>query len=81
MAESSQVGQRLSFDGAVCTVRFVGEVKGTTGQWLGVEWDDATRGKHNGSHKGTQYFQCMQTLLPPINFLYSKCRFLWMRIN
>jgi tubulin-specific chaperone E len=58
MTESIQVGQRLSFDGAICTVRFVGEVNGTIGEWLGVEWDDPTRGKHNGGHKGTQYFKC-----------------------
>ncbi|KAL4483876.1 hypothetical protein ABPG72_006251 [Tetrahymena utriculariae] len=24
--------------------------------WFGVEWDDETRGRHNGTVKGTQYF-------------------------
>ncbi|KAI1767586.1 Thioesterase/thiol ester dehydrase-isomerase [Hypoxylon sp. FL1150] len=52
------LGDRLSYDGAVCTVRYVGEVSGTSGSWLGVEWDDPTRGKHDGSHKGTRYFTC-----------------------
>ncbi|EEH40779.2 tubulin-specific chaperone E [Paracoccidioides lutzii Pb01] len=52
------VGSRLSFDGALCTVRYIGEVKGTKGQWLGVEWDDPNRGKHSGEHKGVKYFQC-----------------------
>ncbi|KAI1376349.1 Thioesterase/thiol ester dehydrase-isomerase [Hypoxylon crocopeplum] len=52
------VGDRLSYDGAVCTVRYVGEVSGTSGSWLGVEWDDPTRGKHDGSHKGVRYFTC-----------------------
>ena len=26
------------------------------GEWLGVEWDDPTRGKHDGSHQGKRYF-------------------------
>uniref|UniRef100_A0A8D0HGZ2 Tubulin-specific chaperone E n=1 Tax=Sphenodon punctatus TaxID=8508 RepID=A0A8D0HGZ2_SPHPU len=28
------------------------------GLWLGVEWDNPHRGKHNGNHEGTQYFSC-----------------------
>jgi DNA-directed RNA polymerase subunit H (RpoH/RPB5) len=56
MSNSPYVGQRLSYDGALCTVRYIGEVAGTTGLWLGVEWDDHTRGKHDGSHKGHRYF-------------------------
>lgn len=58
MATDPKLGDRLSYDGAVCTVRFVGEVNGTSGSWLGVEWDDPTRGKHDGSHKGVRYFTC-----------------------
>ncbi|KAJ5606177.1 hypothetical protein N7510_008958 [Penicillium lagena] len=52
------VGQRRSFDGHRCTIRYVGTVEGTAGDWLGVEWDDPTRGKHAGEHKGTRYFTC-----------------------
>lgn len=55
---ASIIGQRRSFDGNLCTIRYVGTVEGTTGDWLGVEWDDATRGKHSGEHKGTRYFTC-----------------------
>ncbi|CAG8199967.1 unnamed protein product [Penicillium salamii] len=55
---SSSLGQRRSFDGHLCTIRYVGTVQGTTGDWLGVEWDDATRGKHSGEHKGIRYFSC-----------------------
>ncbi|KAI0842853.1 RNI-like protein [Hypoxylon sp. FL0890] len=58
MALNPKVGDRLSYDGAVCTVRYIGEVSGTSGTWLGVEWDDPARGKHDGSHKGVRYFNC-----------------------
>ncbi|KAG9905035.1 tubulin-specific chaperone, partial [Aureobasidium melanogenum] len=51
-------GKRLSTKGERCTVRYVGEVKGKQGQWLGVEWDDPTRGKHSGTHDGIEYFKC-----------------------
>ncbi|KAJ4271786.1 hypothetical protein NW762_000492 [Fusarium torreyae] len=58
MTSSHRVGQRISYDGALCTVRSIGEVSGTTGTWLGVEWDDSARGKHDGCHKGVRYFTC-----------------------
>ena len=58
MARGFSIGQRLSFDEALCTVRYIGEVEGTKGDWLGVEWDDPFRGKHAGEHKGKRYFTC-----------------------
>ena len=64
MSETHHVNQRISFDGALCTIRYVGPVTGTKGEWLGVEWDDSARGKHDGSHKGVCYLTC--TLLPLI---------------
>ncbi|XP_047433504.1 tubulin-specific chaperone E isoform X2 [Mugil cephalus] len=30
----------------------------SSGLWLGVEWDDPERGKHDGSHEGVKYFTC-----------------------
>jgi hypothetical protein len=57
-AAAARVGERRSYDGALCTVRYIGEVAGTTGSWLGVEWDDPSRGKHDGQHKGVRYFSC-----------------------
>ncbi|KAK2027107.1 CAP-Gly domain-containing protein [Colletotrichum zoysiae] len=59
MAPSNHMGQRLSYDGALCTVRYIGPVAGTSGTWLGVEWDDAGRGKHDGRHKDVRYFSCL----------------------
>lgn len=29
-----------------------------SGLWLGIEWDQPSRGKHDGSHDGVQYFTC-----------------------
>ncbi|KAF2274551.1 RNI-like protein [Westerdykella ornata] len=59
MDEAFYAGKRLSFDGQLCTVRYYGEVKGTTGKWLGVEWDEPSRGKHSGEHGGLKYFECI----------------------
>ncbi|RAL00977.1 putative tubulin-specific chaperone [Aspergillus ibericus CBS 121593] len=56
--EQAQVGQRRSYAGDLCTIRYVGTVDGTAGEWLGVEWDDPTRGKHSGQHRGVRYFTC-----------------------
>ncbi|KAI1482556.1 hypothetical protein K445DRAFT_317855 [Daldinia sp. EC12] len=69
MATTPKVGDRLSYDGAVCTVRYVGEVSGTSGSWLGVEWDDPGRGKHDGSHKGVRYFTCLSKSATAASFV------------
>ena len=58
MDSNHYVGQRLSYSGQTCTVRYTGPVKGTKGDWLGVEWDDPSRGKHDGSHDRIRYFTC-----------------------
>lgn len=34
-------------------VPVAGKAKGV---WLGVEWDNPARGKHDGLHEGTRYF-------------------------
>ncbi|PSN72765.1 tubulin-specific chaperone E [Corynespora cassiicola Philippines] len=61
MGTEFYVGKRLSYDGQLCTVRYIGEVKGTKGEWLGVEWDDPIRGKHSGEHGGVKYFECLNS--------------------
>ena len=38
------------------TVRYVGPVDGQDGCWVGLEWDDPERGKHDGTHNGKRYF-------------------------
>ena len=50
--------------GQPCTLRYVGPVATQASThdeqeriWLGVEWDDASRGKHSGYHLGKSYFK------------------------
>ena len=56
------IGKRISLAGDLGTVRYVGNVVGTQHDWLGIEWDDPTRGKHDGVYNGHVYFQCELTL-------------------
>ncbi|KAL9598220.1 MAG: hypothetical protein Q9219_004640 [cf. Caloplaca sp. 3 TL-2023] len=87
MPQGFYLGQRLSYDGEPCTVRYHGPVKGTNGLWLGVEWDDPSRGKHDGKHKERRYFDCVskeptaasfirdsKPSDPPIHFLTAMTR-------
>ncbi|NXU57116.1 TBCE protein, partial [Turnix velox] len=55
---SDALGRRLLCGREYGTVRYVGSVPPTAGIWLGVEWDDPQRGKHDGTYEGTQYFKC-----------------------
>jgi tubulin-specific chaperone E len=46
-----------------CTLRFIGHLPSTSDEsttWLGVEWDNPSRGKHSGTHQGIQYFETEQ---------------------
>ncbi|KFP40394.1 Tubulin-specific chaperone E, partial [Chlamydotis macqueenii] len=52
------LGRRVLCGTEYATVRYVGGVPPTAGIWLGVEWDDPKRGKHDGTHEGKQYFKC-----------------------
>jgi len=64
--EYASLGRRIETrDGARATVRYVGSVDGQDGEWVGVEWDDPARGKHDGSHDGKRYFECKETGLEP----------------
>ncbi|KAK2161322.1 hypothetical protein NP493_1590g00002 [Ridgeia piscesae] len=54
--DENLIGARFESDGYYGTIRFKGQVADTKGDWYGVEWDDPTRGKHDGAHGGTKYF-------------------------
>ncbi|GBP06342.1 Tubulin-specific chaperone E [Eumeta japonica] len=50
------VGSRIKCNDDFGTVKFIGEIQGYKGIWYGVEWDDPSRGKHDGAVDGIWYF-------------------------
>lgn len=52
-----EIGVRVECLSQYGTVKYIGEVAGHNGTWLGIDWDDVGRGKHNGAVDGHQYFQ------------------------
>eukprot|EP00003_Mantamonas_plastica_P026969 TRINITY_DN567_c0_g1_i2.p4 TRINITY_DN567_c0_g1~~TRINITY_DN567_c0_g1_i2.p4 ORF type:complete len:135 (+),score=33.07 TRINITY_DN567_c0_g1_i2:499-903(+) len=56
-----EAGTRFSYKGSFGTVRWSGKLenyeKAPEQEWYGVEWDDPTRGSHNGEYKGVKYFE------------------------
>jgi tubulin-specific chaperone E len=53
------VGSRIIIaDRYTATIRYLGPIDGQLGDWAGLEWDDHSRGKHDGSHNGKRYFTC-----------------------
>ena len=51
------IGRRVDCEGHIGTVKYIGTVGNTQGQWLGIDWDDPTRGKHNGTYEGIKYYE------------------------
>ncbi len=62
-------GRRRSYAGGLCTVRYFGPLSNTKGDWLGVEWDDPSRGKHDGQHEGRRVFRCLSSSPTVASFL------------
>jgi len=54
-----KLGSRVEISGFIGTVLYIGEIDGVAGQFLGIEWDDPTRGKHSGEHNGKAYFKVL----------------------
>lgn len=54
------LGGRVSYSLSLCTVRYIGPIEGKDPSiiWFGVEWDDPSRGIHDGSYQGKRYFTC-----------------------
>lgn len=53
------VGRRVSYNTYTGVVRYIGPLPGTIPIWVGIEWDDPFRGKHNGIHDGIRYFKTL----------------------
>lgn len=51
-----QINDRVASEGHYGSVKFIGTLPDTKGVWIGVDWDEAERGKHDGSHNGQRYF-------------------------
>ncbi|CAK5081267.1 unnamed protein product [Meloidogyne enterolobii] len=54
-----ELNRRVMLKEAKGVIKYCGEVEGTTGSWIGVDWDNKERGKHNGSFNGKQYFEAL----------------------
>ena len=60
--EESLIGQRVELRGKIGSIRYFGKLrnnpKAGDSLWLGIEWDQAGAGKHNGTVDGETYFTC-----------------------
>ncbi|KAA3675762.1 tubulin-specific chaperone E [Paragonimus westermani] len=51
------IGGRVVHEEHFGTIYYVGELPNSTDVWLGINWDNPNRGRHNGTYKGHQYFR------------------------
>ena len=47
----------VTVDGDFGTIRYKGSLPGKTGEFWGIEWEDAAKGKHSGVFQGQQIFK------------------------
>lgn len=55
--QNIQVNARVKIQGFYGTIKYVGFVENHPGLWVGIEWDDVSRGKHDGIVNGVRYFK------------------------
>ncbi|KAI9280390.1 hypothetical protein BY458DRAFT_430861 [Sporodiniella umbellata] len=63
-SEDNTIGQRVllpTLDNAIGILRYIGPIDSKQGIWAGIELDDVSLGKNDGSVKGKQYFTCSST--------------------
>ncbi|KAM3716151.1 AP-1 complex subunit [Dirofilaria immitis] len=51
------VGDRIEAGGNRGVIKYIGAVDGYDGEWIGIDWDNPERGKHDGFLNGKRYFQ------------------------
>uniref|UniRef100_A0A914C636 CAP-Gly domain-containing protein n=1 Tax=Acrobeloides nanus TaxID=290746 RepID=A0A914C636_9BILA len=51
------IGSRVDVNGHKGKLKYIGTVQGYNGEWIGIDWDDPMRGKHNGTVNGVKYFE------------------------
>lgn len=66
------VGDRVEVNGNRGTIGYIGSVEGYDGKWIGIDWDNPERGKHDGSVKGKRYFQARLVLFSNLNLIDLK---------
>ena len=60
--EQLLINRRIVFNEAIGTIKYVGLVEDAGSElWYGIEWDDPSRGKHDGTVKGKRYFHARYT--------------------
>jgi len=81
MDSNSKMHSRVEYFGSKGTVRFIGKLKHKAGAridtestWLGVEWDDTSRGNHNGTVDGVFYFKCENSTAPTAGSLVKMAK-------
>lgn len=50
------IGMKVISIDNIGIIRYIGELEGYSGQWLGIDWYNEDRGKHNGTVNGRTYF-------------------------
>lgn len=56
IAVTPAVNDRIECNEEFGTVKYIGPVDGAQDIWLGIDWDNPERGKHDGSVNGKRYF-------------------------
>lgn len=51
------IGKRIEDENCFGTICFIGKLPNTSGIWLGIDWDDSSRGRHDGTFNGIRYFK------------------------
>lgn len=75
------LGRRVENLNEIATVKYVGPLKHNTDRedkdqvWLGIQWDNHERGKHNGTVDGYQYFICDDGLASGSLLKHDKANF------
>lgn len=54
-----KVGLRVCIGAYTGIARYVGPIPGTDSLWVGIQWEDSSRGKHDGIYNGIRYFKTL----------------------
>lgn len=54
--QKPEIGMRIELNDHYGTIRYIGRVENKPSIWLGIDWDDPNRGKHDGTVEGRRYF-------------------------